>query len=62
MSEREPLSVYVEGPKRPGVCIPFEEKVREWPPIQGETEIIRRTWEEVDNLAYLYVWHVLVSF
>ncbi len=50
-------------PERPpGVCIPWEEKLAELPPISGDEELVREVWEEVDSLAYTYVWHCLVSF
>ncbi|MBE7560078.1 hypothetical protein HS125_14525 [bacterium] len=58
----ELLSVYQEGPRRPGVCRPWEEKAAELPGITGDAELVRRIWEEVDSLPYLYAWHCLVSF
>ena len=48
--------------KAPGVCIPWEEKRTELPPIQGDAGLVRAVWEDVDALAYTYVWHVLLSF
>ncbi len=48
--------------QRPGVCIPWEEKVREMPDLTGDEALARRVWEDVDGLAYTYVWHILVSF
>ena len=48
--------------RKPGVCIPWEEKVKELPPIQGDAEIVKRIWEDVDALAYTFVWHCVVSF
>lgn len=50
------------GTPRPGVCFPWEEKVRELPPILGDTGIPKRVWEDVEGLAYLYIWHLLLSF
>ena len=46
----------------PGVCIPWEEKAKELPPVQGDPEIVKRVWGQVDGLAYMYIWHILVSF
>jgi len=48
--------------RRPGVCIPWEEKQKELPEIVGDPQIVRQIWEEIDSLAYLYIWHCLVSF
>ena len=45
-----------------GVCYPWEEKVKMLPPVIGDKEIPRRIWEENEGLAYLYIWHVLLSF
>ncbi len=47
---------------KPGACIPWEEKLKEIPEIPGDKELCRRTWEEIDALAYTYIWHCLLSF
>lgn len=46
----------------PGVCLPFEVISKEWPPIQGDEELVRRVWEELDAMAYTYIWQCLLSF
>ena len=47
---------------KPGVCIPWEEKLKELPEIQGDKELVRRVWEDIDALGHMYIWHVLLSF
>jgi hypothetical protein len=49
------------GP-RPGVCFPWEEKLKEIGEIQGDEELLRKIWEDTDALAYVYIWHCLLSF
>jgi hypothetical protein len=51
-----------EPQRPPGTCIPWEEKLKELQEIQGDPEIVQRTWKDIDGLGYLYVWHCLVSF
>ncbi len=52
-----------EQPKRePGVCIPWEEKLEELPEICGDEGIVKRVWEDVDALGYMYIWQCLLSF
>ena len=52
-----------DTPKRPpGVCIPWEEKLKELPEITGDKELVKRIWEDVDALGYVYIWQCLVSF
>jgi len=52
-----------KGPaRRPGVCIPWEEKRKEFPSFTGDEEIVKRIWEENDTLGYIYIWHCLLSF
>jgi len=46
----------------PGVCLPWEEKLRELPPISGDPEIARRIWQSIDGLGNMYVWQCLLSF
>ncbi len=48
--------------RKPGVCIPWEEKRREIPEICGDEKLAKKIWEDVDGLAYTYIWHCLVSF
>lgn len=48
--------------KRPGVCVPWEEKRRELPRLSGDEDLVRRVWEDIDALGYLYIWHCLLSF
>jgi len=50
------------GRARPGVCQPWEGKLAELPPIQGDAALCRRVWEDIDELAYMYLWQVLLSF
>ncbi len=49
-------------PIQPGVCIPWEEKLKELPPLTGDAELAKRIWEETDALGYLFIWHCLLSF
>lgn len=48
--------------KQPGVCIPWEEKLKELPEITGDAELVKQKWEELDSLGYVFIWHCLVSF
>jgi hypothetical protein len=46
----------------PGVCIPWQRKVKELPAITGKAELFQRIWEQVDALGNMYIWQVLLSF
>lgn len=46
----------------PGCCIPWEEKLKELPPIPGNEELYKQIWQNNDALAYMYIWQVLLSF
>jgi len=48
--------------RRPGVCVPWEEKMKELPPIKGDPDLVRKIWEDYDALGYVYIWQVLLSF
>jgi hypothetical protein len=56
------MSEHDEPRKSPGVCTPWEEQAKEMPPVQGDEALVRRVWEEVDGLAYTFVWQCLLSF
>ena len=52
-----------EQPTRePGACIPWAEKRKEFAEIRGDEELVKRTWEDVDALGYMYIWQCLLSF
>jgi len=40
----------------PGVCIPWEEKVKEIREPMGSEEILKNEWLKMDALAYIYLW------
>ena len=48
--------------RKPGMCAPWEEKRRELPMIKGDEELLKKVWEDVDSLAYMYIWQCLLSF
>jgi hypothetical protein len=60
-TERDPMQEKTET-RKPGVCIPWEEKRSELGPIRGDPKVFQTVWEEVDGLAYMYIWQVLLSF
>ncbi len=45
----------------PGVCIPWREKVKEYEKIMGDEKVLEKSWEEIDTLAYLFIWFVLIA-
>lgn len=51
-----------KGPRKPGVCFPWEEKQKEFSPLSGNQELVKQIWEEIDLLGYIFIWHCLVSF
>ena len=57
------IPAWVTAPRvRPGICFPFEEKLLRMPPILGDPGIVRAVWDDLEGLAYLYIWHLLLSF
>jgi len=45
-----------------GVCIPWEEKLKDLPEIKGDKGLVKQKWEDVDGLGYVYIWQCLLSF
>ena len=57
------MPAWVTAPKiPPGICRPFEERLRDLPPISGDPAVARRVWDDLEGFAYLFIWHVLLSF
>ena len=50
------------GKKQPGVCVPWEEKRKQWASLPGDEAVVRDVWEHIDSLANTYIWQILLSF
>lgn len=48
--------LYRKQKRKPGVCVPWEEKRKELPKIMGREELIQKVWEDVDKLGYSFCW------
>ena len=46
----------------PGTVVTWDEKAKELGRIQGDAQLVKKIWEDVDGLAYMYIWQVLLSF
>ncbi len=57
MTEKQP-----EPKTRPGVCIPWEDRKKEYPRILGDEQVVKKVWEEMDDLAYQFIWACLIQF
>ena len=50
-------------PKVPaGVCIPWEQKVKEIPQITGNRELVETIWNNVEGFGNMFIWQCLLSF
>ena len=56
MAEEKPIA------PPPGLCIPWEEKLKELPRLPEDPALFERIWEDNEALAYMYIWQVLLSF
>ncbi len=57
-----PASQSANRRAKPGVCIPWEEKVTEIPEITGDPRLFQQIWENIDGLGNMYIWQCLLSF
>ena len=46
---------------KPGSLIPFDEKMKEFEKITGSEEIIKDSWEKVEEYATRFVWMCLTD-
>lgn len=61
-AKRPPAPMWPQGRISAGICLPWAAKLKEIPPLSGDPELCRKVWEDVDSLAYLYIWHLVLSF
>jgi hypothetical protein len=51
------------GPRvKAGICIPWEEEESALPPINGDRELVRNVWEDIEGLGNMFIWQCLLSF
>lgn len=62
MSQQFPLAPAWPLEKAPGEALPWTEKLKDFPPIPGDEELVKKVWQDVDGLAYMYIWQLLLSF
>ena len=51
-----------EPKAEPGVCLPFEEAEAFRLAMNGDETIVRDIWRMTDELAYSFIWQMLLSF
>jgi len=44
------------SPVPPGVCLSWEENIKEYGLPVGDKTLIKNQWEQLDAFAYLYLW------
>jgi hypothetical protein len=47
---------------KPGVCFPWEDRVKDLPEITGDPAMVQKIWEDIDALGNMYIWQLLLSF
>ena len=47
---------------KPGVCFPWEQRVKDLPEITGDPAMVQKIWEDIDALGNMYIWQLLLSF
>ncbi|MBL8232156.1 MAG: hypothetical protein JNL98_26910 [Bryobacterales bacterium] len=60
--ERPPAPAWPLGKVPPGACVAWEQKRKEIASIPGDATLCKQVWENVDALAYFYIWHLVLSF
>jgi len=56
------MSTHEAGKPKPGVCIPWEKKVKELSALSGDRDMVQRIWEDIDGLGNMFIWQCLLSF
>ena len=51
-----------EDKLQPGECYAWRSKRAEIGAIEGDEEICRKTWQDIDALGNAFIWQLLLSF
>lgn len=44
------------------VCYPWEKRLAEIPHLPGDAQLCSKIWQDLDAMAYFYIWHMVLSF
>jgi uroporphyrinogen-III decarboxylase len=50
------------GQSSVGTCTAWDTKRAELPRMSGDEDLVRRIWTDIDGLANMYIWQLLLSF
>jgi hypothetical protein len=42
--------------RKPGVCLPWEEKKKQFTVIRGDQDLVQKVWEKNDIFGYFFIW------
>jgi len=56
------MTRHMHSKVKPGLCIPWEEKVKEIPRISGDSKLVQQIWEDIDTFGNMFIWQCLLSF
>lgn len=45
----------------PGVCMPWGEKKKEYKEMKGDENLVKKQWEDIDTLAYIFMWWMVIG-
>ena len=51
-----------EGQPQPGECYPWRKKRAEIPHIEGDENLFRQIWQNIEGLSNTFIWQLLLSF
>ncbi len=60
--KRDGLSHPARTAKAPGVCLPWDGRLKELPTLTGDRDMVQRIWEMTDSLGNMFIWQCLLSF
>jgi len=56
------MSGFEDSKLQPGICIPWDEKVKDIQEICGDEDIIKTVWEDIESFGNMFIWQCLLSF
>jgi hypothetical protein len=56
------MAGHMKSKVKPGLCIPWEEKRKEIPTINGNEPLVKQVWEDIDSFGNMFIWQCLLSF
>ena len=62
MSQEKQTGEIIKFKPEPGVLLPWDDKKQEYEKITGDEKILKKVWENIEEIGNRFIWLCLTDF